>query len=310
MTRASLLAAAVLALAGSASGAQELDLDLSSREGQVVAALAASAYASVPSPYNSLLFLERTQQPDFGFRNLQFGGGRPLSGSSGLFLEGYVSAQDYEPEFAFANAPEAGEDGVRWRSVAATLGAGWDFDLAPGLSLRPVANASLGRIVSNAEVPSGDEAEGDVDFIAGNGVTTGGYGGALLLEYRVRARTGDIDLRLRSSWMRLVPIGEDVGSGEQVDAATTAILARYREPIPGWNAWGGPVRQVYELTYAQYHGEQGDLLNLPWLARLGTGLEFETGWTRPYAPPRVRVMFRYIAGEDFGGFGIGAGLVY
>ena len=95
-----------------------------------------------------------------------------------------------------------------------------------------------------------------------------------------------------------------------VDAETAAVLARLRVPIRGWNVFDAPVRSVYEASYAAFVGEQGELLDLPWLARVGTGLEFQTGGLARYAPPRVRVMLRYVFGEDVGALGVGAGIAF
>jgi hypothetical protein len=301
---------AALSVAGPGQARDLEKIDFSTRDGQVTAALAAAAFAAVPAPYNSLLFLERTRDADFNFRNAQIGGGyKPLQDSN-FYIEGFIAGQDYQPDFVFGDDGSDFDRDVSWRSVMGTGGVGWSFDLAPGWSFRPTANFTLGQIISNDDVPDPDDPDEQQDFIAGDGVTVGGYGGSLALDYKVRTTVQEIDLRARYTRLNLVPLGDNSDSDSEVDAGTLAFLARLRLPINGWNMFGGPVRSVYEASYANFTGEQGELLDLPWLARVGTGLEFETGLKYRYAPQRVRVMLRYVFGEGFGAFGAGAGLVF
>lgn len=297
--------------AAPAAAASDLDkIDFSTREGQVTAALAAAAYGAVPQSYNSLLFIERAQQSDFKFRNGQLGGGMtPITGSN-FYIEGFIAAQQYQPEFVFSDSGKNFDRAIEWQSVMTTVGAGWQFDVAPNLTFRPTVDFSLGRITSNDDVPDPDSPGTQQDFIAGDGVTVGGYGGALSLDYMTRTETSEVDLRARYTALRLVPLGDNSDTDVHVDAQTLGFLARLRLPIRNWEMFGGPVRSVYEATYSAYIGEQGDLLDLPWLGRVGTGLEFETGSLARYAPPRTRLMLRYIFGEDFGAFGVSAGIVF
>jgi hypothetical protein len=64
-------------------------------EGQVTAAQVALGIAVVPNPYSSLLSIERAQASNFKFRNGQLGGGRCFFVGSQLYLQGYVTYQNY-----------------------------------------------------------------------------------------------------------------------------------------------------------------------------------------------------------------------
>jgi len=178
------------------------------------------------------------------------------------------------------------------------------------LSLRPIANVSLGRITSNSELPVPGSGGPTTDFIAGDAVEAAGFGGALALDFATVVGARQIEARLRHSRLRQVAFGASEEEGTAADTIATSAIARLRQPIRDWRLAGGRVRSVLEATYARYDGDTGEVLGLPWIARVGTGLEFETGLTGRYAPPRVRMMVRYVFGEDFDGIGFGAGLVF
>lgn len=292
-------------LAGPAQ-ARDLDIDFSTEKGQVTAALAALGFAVVPNPYSSLLTVETARDSNLKFRTGQLGGGKRFIEGSPLYLEGVVAFQYYEPEYATLTGLK--DDGtVRWTSLSSTFGAGWEFALAEGLALRPTVDVALGRVTSSADV----EGAGTKDYIAGDGMWAAGYGGALTLDYRLRAEDRWVDLVVRYTRMRLVPLGDYADVDASADVATTSTLARLRLPIRGWTQFGGPVRTVYEASYANYSGDQGEVLDIPWLARVGAGLEFETGLAARFAPSRAKVMFRIVKGaNDFNALTVGAGISF
>ncbi len=289
------------------AAARDLDIDITTEEGQVKTALSALGFAVVPQAFNSLLFYEVGQDNDLVFSNGQLGGGfNPIAGSR-LFVEGIVSFQRYAPEYAIDGAEDDDVD-VRWRSFAGTAGVGYDFPVAPNLVFRPIANVAAGRITSNADV---DFEDGETrDFIAGDGVTAGGFGGSLALVYKTRTPAEDVDLRARYSRMLLQPLGDRSDVDVDADVETLAFLGRVRRPIPGLKLGGRQVRQVFEATYAAYLGDQGDVLEIPWLVRIGTGFELDLNTTERFRPRRVRMMLRYVRGESSGGLSLGAGLVF
>jgi hypothetical protein len=288
------------------AAAQTLDTDFDSRTGQVRAGLAALGLATAPLAYNALLFLERVRPGDLDFASGQLGAwGTPFEGSN-LYLEGFVSTQYYTPAFKIADTENRIED-VKWRSVASTTGVGWSFPLTERLSLRPMVNAALGRITSNSEIVAHGT---QTDFIAGDAVEAFGYGGSLSLDYSYQTEARQIEMRLRHVRMRHVAIGKTDDPGSDTDTVVTSAIARHRMPIGDLRLAGGRVRWAVEGTYARYDGDTGDILGLPWIVRIGTGLEFETGHLGRFAPPRVRTMVRYVFGEDFEGIGFGAGLVF
>lgn len=305
-----ILCAIVLCVAGMGSGAaQTLDNDFGTRSGQVRAGLAALGLATAPPAYNALLFLERVRPGDLDFASGQLGAwGTPLENSD-LYLEGFVASQFYTPSFEIAGDSARIED-VKWRSFSATVGVGWDFPVTERLSLRPVVNAAVGRITSNSDVAVDGVPGGTADLIAGDAVEAFGYGGSLALDYAVQTEERQIEFRMRHARLRHVAIGVTDDPSSSTETIATSAIARHRMPIPDWRVAGGRVRWVAEATYARYDGDTRDVIGLPWIARLGTGVEFETGQLGRYAPPRVRTMVRYVFGEDFAGIGFGAGLVF
>lgn len=288
------------------AAAQTLDTDFDSRSGQVRAGLAALGLATAPLAYNALLFLERVQPGDLDFASGQLGAwGTPFEDSD-LYLEGFVSTQYYTPNFKIADESNRIED-VKWRSFATTIGAGWNFPLTERLSFRPMLNTAIGRITSNSDV---EVPGGQADFIAGDAVEAFGYGGSLALDYSYQTEERQVEMRLRHVRLRHVAIGVTDDPSSETETIVTSAIARHRMPIGDLRLAGGRVRWAVEATYARYDGDTGDILGLPWIVRIGTGLEFETGQLGRYAPPRVRTMIRYVFGEDFQGIGIGAGLVF
>lgn len=309
MTRLATIAFGAVMLCAPAT-AQQIDTDFSNRKGQVQTALAALGLAVAPPAYNALVFLERELPDDYGFISGQLGAwGTPLEGSQ-FYAEGFASFQYYTPDFAFQGAPQNVDQEVKWTSVATTVGAGWQFNLTDNLVFRPIANLSAGYVFSNSEVPVAGEPTEIVDFIAGNGVEALGFGGSLMLDYNQMFGVYQVEGRVRHSRMRQTAVGVLEDPGTDADTIVTSAIARLRQPIRGVTLAGRPVRSVSEATFASYDGDTGEILGLPWIARVGTGLEFETGLTRRYAPVRVRTMVRYVFGDDFDGIGFGAGLIF
>jgi hypothetical protein len=264
---------------------------------------------TAPLAYNALLFLERANPGDLDFASGQIGAwGTPFEDSN-LYLEGFVATQYYTPSFEIADETNRIED-VKWRSVASTVGVGWSFPLTERLSFRPMVNSALGRITSNSDIAAVDAPGGQVDFIAGDAVEAFGYGGSLSLDYSYQTVERQVEFRLRHVRLRHVAIGKTDDPGSASETVVTSAIARHRMPIGDLRLAGGRVRWAVEGTYARYDGDTGDVLGLPWIVRIGTGLEFETGQLGRFAPPRVRTMIRYVFGEDFEGIGIGAGLVF
>lgn len=302
-------ATALWLCAASGAAGQTLDSDFDTRTGQVRAGLAALGLVTAPLSYNALLFLERASPGDLDFASGQLGAwGTPLEDSD-LYLEGFVATQYYTPSFEIADGTNRIED-VKWRSFATTVGIGWEFPLTERLAFRPMVNAAVGRITSNSDVAAVGVPGGQADFIAGDAVEAFGYGGSLSLDYAYQTDARQVEMRLRHVRLRHVAIGETDDPGSDTETVVTSAIARHRMPIGDLRLAGGRVRWAVEATYARYDGDTGDILGLPWIARIGTGLEFETGQLGRYAPPRVRTMIRYVFGEDFEGIGIGAGLVF
>lgn len=313
LARLALLSGMLLTVAWACS-AQEIvgkrsRFNLGSKEGRVSAGLAGLGFAVVPSPYGEFLSFEGSNQSELSFFTAQVGGGVMPRRLAPLYLEGYVAYQDYAPDFVIEVDEDSVEIPLRWRSYSATGGVGWTFNLAEDFTFRPVLNVAVARFSNKTGLL--DAGPGTViDFITGEGLWAGGLGASALLEYRTRKPHREIDLVARYSFMELVPLGELSDVNASATASTLSGFARQRVPVKGWRAFGQPVRFVSDLGVSVYTGDQGDLLNLPWQARVGTGFELAHDRTRKIMPYRSRVMLRYVFGPSFGGLNLGIGFSF
>jgi len=98
---------------------------------------------------------------------------------------------------------------VVWKSLVGTAGIGWDFPIAPELVLRPIANLSIGRVVSEIAV-AGKVADGETgqeaEFLRQGQLNAVGYGGSLMLDYEHYREAYEIDVeaRLANIWLQSV----------------------------------------------------------------------------------------------------------
>jgi hypothetical protein len=192
-------------------------------------ALATFGLVAVPDEPASALSLKKNGSDENAFFAGQVGGGFRVSQSIPIFLEGYLGFQRYDPllivETPSADLTVTGQ----WNGVSATGGVGYDFRLTEHWSLRPIANLSLGHIVSDASILGGlvsGDADGDLDFLIDGGMSTGGYGGSLLLNYEKKSRSGDFDIRIRHTHLELQSIFGDADLNARILSFKTAPTAR------------------------------------------------------------------------------------
>ena len=60
---------------------------------------------------------------------------------------------------------------------------------------------------------------------------------------------------------------------------STSVWAGARIPIENWRLLDRPVRSVWEASVTDYSGDQEEVLDISWLARVGTGLELDISGT-------------------------------
>ena len=145
-----------------------------------------------------------------------------------------------------------------------------------------------------------------MNFLGEGGLTVGGLGGSLGLEYnkrwekRLRGRLHAAPPRI-SGWS---PIAGDKEIKTSADAITTAMWSRLRIPT-GFSLWDRPIRGVTEFSASWLPGDQGTALNTRWLLQAGAGMEIDFSETWVPLVTTTRVVARYTYGETLQGFGIG-----
>ena len=201
---------------------------------------------------------------------------------------------------------------VIWKSAVGTVGIGWDFPIAKELVLRPIANLSLGRVVSEISVAGGaadGETGQEAEFLRQGQLNAVGYGGSLMLDYEHHRETYEIDVETRFSniWLQSTRGTSEAVKGSAL-AQSASLWARWRAPT-GLRALDRPFRYVLEYAYSYYFGPDGDMVGFNHLNSLGAGLELDIGAWDPLAT-RVRLMGRYRFGENVTGWTIGLGISF
>ena len=275
-------------------------------------ALSTLGLVTIPNESASTLSFVSANASSSSFRSLQLGGGRRFSDDLPLWIEGYVGYQRYSPQLILSDGDNDLPVRAKWSGLAATGGIGWDYQFATNWSLRPILNLSLGRIISDVKVSGGSPNLPDqiLGFLGDGGLTVGGYGGSLLLAYEERARKRDVDFTLRYTELHLITLGRSSGLDASADVAAAAAWLRLRYPIPEFELFNRPTKSVWEASLSTYPGEQGKLLGVDWLGSLGAGIELETENMGLPLVSRVRIMARYVYGEDYEGYSLGFGLSF
>lgn len=302
----------LLCLAAPAVSAQSSDED-SGLERYASEALATFGLVAIPNESASALAIKNTKNDGSSFRSVQFGGGRRLFDDRPLWIEGYLGFQRYDPQIIVTDGGRDLAVRAMWSGLAGTGGVGYDYRFAPNWSLRPIFNFSVGRIISDVEVtdsPLNPPGGPNFDFLGSGGLTVGGVGGSLLLNYEERTPERELDFSLRYTQMHLATIASSSNVDAKSDVATAAAWFRARYPVPGWKAFGRPVRSVWEASVSTYPGDQGKLLDIEWLSSVGAGLELATTDTGlPYLT-RARLVARYVYGESYRGYSLGIGFSF
>lgn len=273
-------------------------------------ALAVLGLAAVPSETASTLVLDTGSDPDrtYDFQAAQFGGGFRWSEDVPLYLEGYLGYNRYDPVLLLSDAGRTSALPLKWTSVAATGGIGWEFDLTEDLVLRPQAHIMLGRVQTDASVAAQVVANHlgiEIESFKNGGVTAGGLGGSLTLAYNKRWENDhEVDMTLRHTRLYIEPIAGDKDLAGQAEAITTSLWSRYRVPT-GYEAFNRPVRMVGEASFSHLPGDQGTVIKEDWLVQVGLGgeIDLEETWV-PWVTT-TRLMMRYTRGENLRGFSIG-----
>ncbi|MEM9046213.1 MAG: autotransporter outer membrane beta-barrel domain-containing protein [Pseudomonadota bacterium] len=271
-------------------------------------ALSVYGITAVPTETASTLVLDSDAAEVNEFRAAQLGGGFALSESFPLYLEGFIGFNRYDPVLLLSEGEDTSELPLRWTTVAATGGVGWQFALTDHLSLLPLAHLSIGRIQTDTSIGAqiiANQLDLDTSFIDGGGLTVGGVGGSLSLVYNQRWENDyEADFTLRHTHLHLRPIGDDRDIVASADAITTAFWSRLRIPT-GLSLFNRPIRFVTEASGSYLPGDQGRALATSWLLQGGFGGEIDFSETFVPLITTTRLVMRYTRGERLEGFSIG-----
>lgn len=283
---------------------------------QANAVLGLMGFLTIPDGTVSSLSIDSGTGEDKSLRMGQLWLGGTVSPGFPLYVEGMIGYARYDPRFVVSGGAEQREVPARWNAVSAMVGLGWDFPLTPTLVLRPIASLAVGYVASDLRIARAVIAQQtgrDIDFLDGGSLLSGGYGGALMLDYALARPGYEVDVELRYSQMRLEAI--DSGSSRGVlgasDAASATLWARLRWPS-GAELGGRTLRWVAELTHSEFLGPQRGALGFEALTKIGGGIELDVGkdgiGPSFFELQRVRLMGRFLFGPDVQGFSVGLGL--
>jgi hypothetical protein len=238
------------------------------------------------------------------FRQTSISGGGNLKDTP-LYLEGTLAYGRYDPTFNAQAAPIP----VKWDSVLATGGIGWDFPVARDLVLRPIFNASLGRVKSDSAAPApAGVSRSTFDFLSNGHLNSAGVGGSLMLDYERYRPENEVDAELRYSSIHLQSFESSIPVQGHALAQTVSFWSRYRAPT-GTVVFERPLRYVLEYAHTRFLGDLDGALGFQYVNSFGAGLELDTSKYERLVT-RTRLLFRYKTGNNVSGWAVGLGVSF
>lgn len=298
----------LFSLAASPLAAQGIDPDASTAAAR--AALSVLSIAATPnetlSSFSSLIASGDTKD----FRSTQFRGGFNPN-ESGLYLEGLVAYQNYNPTRIFPDIAPGTELDVTWASVAATVGVGWDFPLGNDWKIRPAGHLSLGHVTADAFLtglpsPIGRQAADVVD----GSLNAFGVGASLSVFREAQFGLWEAEYRFRQTYLEFFPVNEPQAGDARASSNQTTLSTRHWYPLEEVRLFDLPTRLVLDAGVVLYHGDGATVLGTDWLATAGVGIEIDTSRTGVPAIQAGRIMLNGVIADDFEGFSIGFGLSF
>lgn len=248
---------------------------------------------------------EPTGNPDFS--QVSLGGGFTISKEFPLYLEGTAGFSRYDPQFVASDGQQERTIPVKWNSLSATGGIGWDFPLTDELKLRPIFNFSLGHVESDTSLATriAEARTGiDVDFLENGRLNAYGLGGSLMLDYERYRPENEIDVELRYTNIYLRSYSDTSQAVQgSADAQSINLWSRWRAPT-GISALGRPLRYVLEYAHTTFLGDLDGVLGFNHLNSLGFGLELDSS-AYDIIITRTRLVARYVFGNNVAGWSVG-----
>ena len=286
--------------------AEPLRLTEVDMEEKVNGVLALMSFSVVPDLASSSLSFNDAQSDNPNLTMVQFGGGATMGEDFPLYLEGSAAYSRYDPRFILSNGQDTRRVPLKWTTVSATGGIGWDFALNDEWVLRPIANFSLGYMSSDinlARVFVNQRFDRDIEFLDDGHMKVGGLGGSLMLDWERVRPDYEVDLELRYSNIELHNIGGDKGIDGSASAEATNLWARWRAPT-GIVTLQRPLRYVLEHSYSEYLGDQRGALGFDRLFTVGAGVELDSS-AYDVIITRTRLVMRYMWGNNVHGTSLG-----
>lgn len=285
------------------------DLDPDASDSTARAALSVLSIAATPNETLSSFSFLKTSGDTRNLRSTQLRGGfNPYD--NGLYLEGLIAYQNYNPVLIFPEIASGAELDVTWSSVAATVGAGWEFPLNNGWYIRPTGHFSLGRVTTDAilngfQLPS--SRSGSADAVDGD-LNAFGVGASLGIFKETQIGKWNAEYRFRQTFLEFHPINEAQAGDAKANSNQTTLFSRHRYPLEGRKVFELPLHLVLDAGVVLYHGDSAIVLGTDWLATAGIGIEIDTTSTGIPAIQAGRIMLNGVVAEGLSGFSIGLGL--
>ena len=268
-------------------------------------------YNVIPDVTASSLSISRGGQTDTGLQTTQFGLGFTVDPDFPLYLEGFLGYSRYDPRFIFSEGEKKSIVPTRWNNVSGTVGVGWDFPIIEGLVFRPILNASLGHVETDASL-IGRLLEmrfnRELAFLDRGRMNAYGLGGSLMLDLNIQRPGYEIDLELRYTDIRLSTFGDTSAlvRGES-EAKTANIWGRVRWPMDA-EMFGRPLRWVVDFSHSRFFGDQV-ALGFDHLTKVGGGIEMNVGRYElgvfDFNMQSIRIVARYLFGNNVSGASVG-----
>ncbi len=274
-------------------------------------------YSTMPGSAASNIEISNSATGNPALQMAQLGDGFTWSDSFPLYLEGFIGAARYDPTFVFQDGNQTQPISVKWNSIAANGGIGWDFKIADHWVLRPIVTVSLGYIASDAHLFGlllKDRTNIDIKFLHTGTMNSAGGGGSMVLGYYIREPRREIDVEFRGTSSFLTNWGHSAATVKgHANVEAVSGWERYRWPT-GLELFGRPIRYVVQSQQTQFIGPESKELGFNSLFSVGGGLETDPGGLKIGAfglyVERVRVTANYYFGPNVSGWSVGLGISF
>jgi hypothetical protein len=294
--------AACLVASAPSLAQQVSDADLQKRANAILTLM---GFSLTPDVTTGALSISDQSTGNPYFRQTSISGGGRVRKNVPLYLEGTLAYGRYDPTFAASGGQAPAGIPVKWDSLLATGGAGWDFPMTGEIALRPILNFSLGRVesegvVTPAQAPGSRAA---LDFLGNGRLNAFGLGGSLMLDYERYRPEDEIDVELRYSYINLRSFDSSQAVEGHANAQTFSFWSRYRAPTR-FILLERPLRYVLEYAYTRFLGDLEGVLGFDDVHSFGVGLEVDSSQHDLHVT-RTRLLARYKIGNNVNGWALG-----